>query len=74
MILIADHLVTVVSATRIVSCEKCERVYIVSNRGESQPHTIPAVDDLAAEQQPFPKYRQPPVPTKVTFSDAAKYF
>jgi len=63
----------VVSATRLVSCEKCERVYIVSNEGESQPHKIPAVDDLAADRQPFPKYKQPPVPTKVTLSDAAEH-
>jgi len=56
------------SATRLVSCERCERLYIVSSEGESQPQKIPTVDDLCPDRQPFPKYKQPPVPTKVTLS------
>ena len=56
----------VLCPARLVSCEKCERVYIVSSEGESRPHKIPAVDDLVTDPSPFPKYKQPPVPTKVT--------
>lgn len=54
-----------VSATRLVCCEKCEKFYIVSSEGESEPQKIPSVDELSPDRQPFPKYKQPPVPTKV---------
>jgi len=62
-------LTAVVSAARLVSCENCEKFYLVSSEGDCQPHKVPAVDDLCADRQPFLKYNQPPVPTKVTLRD-----
>jgi len=65
---------TVCSATgRLVSCAKCEKFYIVSNDTDSHspPQNVSTVDSLssdAADKQPFPKYRQPPVPTKVSIN------
>jgi len=56
------------TATLVVCCEKCEKFYIVSNEEHGQPQKMPKVDELSADRQPFPKYKQPPVPTKVTLT------